>query len=562
MTVEQHSAQWVLSLLLVMLVMIPAHATAQWLAIEVPERPSADSASVAAGRETYQGNCWFCHGEDGDGEGPVAEYLWPRPRDFTVASFKLRTTESGELPTDEDLYRTISLGIAGTAMTAWQSRLSEQERWQVIAYIKSFAADLFEDEAFDPYEFIVEPPEPPDGGRDELIAEGREVFEEADCFECHGTEGRGNGERAGELTDDWDFAIWPANLHSQWRFKGGSSPREVYMRLSTGLDGTPMPSYSETLTGEERWKVAYYVASLRNEAQDENSAGVVIAARRVDGDLPSSPDDPAWATTSAVSIPLTGQATFAPRWQIPAVTDLSVRALYNASDIALQLVWADRFADTLPADSAVAQAEGWEADDTYPTLFPDTRRVRGEYPDAAEVMFPARYTGTPQLPHFVYGNVGQPVDLWRWNAALQHASGSGSPVLELRGSGAQRPPEAQAPESQQATGAGVWNDGQWSVVIRRPLATEQAAGEVQLSAGTLMPISFHIWEGRNGETGLRMAVSSWYFLSLEKAAPVVSYFIVLLAVLEVAGMEFVLVLWVRRRAARGRLTEYGVTVDS
>ena len=99
-------------------------------------------------------------------------------------------------------------------------------------------------------------------------------------------------------------------------------------------------------------------------------------------------------------------------------------------------------------------------------------------------------------------------------------------------------------------------------MIRRSLATEQGTAEVQLSVGTRVPIGFHMWEGRNGETGLRMALSSWYFLSLEKAAPTVSYFIVLLVVLEVAGMEFVLILWVRSRAARGRLAEYGVTVDS
>ncbi len=536
----------------------PVGGAAQWLDLDVPERPTADATDVEAGRAIYEEGCWFCHGEDGDGMGPVADYLWPRPRDFMAGSYKLRTTASGELPTDEDLFRSISLGLKGTAMPEWGSKLTVEERWQVISYIKTFAADLFADEAFDPYQMIVELGDPPSGSASSLTEAGRQVYDDAKCWECHGSLGRGDGERAGKITDDWEFPSWPANLHLGWKLKGGNTPREIYLRFTTGLDGTPMPSYSETLSEEERWQLAYYVASLNDGPESEPSPAVIITARQIDGDLPSDPDDPAWNAAGEISIPLTGQATYAPRWQIPAVTDLAVRAVYNAEEIALRLVWDDRFADTASVDSADAEAAGWEADDSYPRIYPDGQRVRGMYADAAEIMFPVRNDGGPVLPHFVYGSAGQPVDLWRWRADLQHSSSATSPVVELRASGGREPPQPHSGESQLASGVGVWRDGRWTVIVRRPLQTEDGTREVQLQPGQVVPIAFHAWDGANGETGLKMALSSWYFLHLRESAPATSYLTVLLIVIAVAGLEYAAVLWMRDRAARGRLAGYGV----
>lgn len=536
-------------------------AGAQWLDLDVPTRPDVEpqdrQARVENGRRVYEARCWFCHGEDGDGRGEIAEYLWPRPRDFTVASYKLRTTHSGELPTDEDLYRTLSLGIPGTAMPEWQSALTPDERWDVIAYLKTFAADLFEDEAFDPYQFIVEIGEPPSVPRDSLIAAGRRVFDEADCWECHGEVGRGDGERAAELEDDWAFPVPPADLHLGWRLKGGSSAREVYVRLTTGLDGTPMPSYSETTTDEERWQLAHYVADLAAEGAGEASVEVVISARRLTGDLPATPEDVAWASVPEIRIPLTGQATFAPRWQVPGVTDMTVRAVYNDDEVALRLEWDDRFADTLPADSEVAAREGWSADDTYPVLYPDGVRVRGHFPDAVEIMFPARHGGGPELPHLVYGSAGQPVELIRWQADT--ADGS---ALELRATG---PGQAPAPRASQDSGAsalGVWRAGRWSVVLRRPLATPDGSEAPELRPGESIPIAFHAWEGANGETGLRMGLSSWYYLYLSESMKGRDYLAIVLAVVAVAALQWGAARAIRARAARGLLGAYGITGDA
>ena len=107
-------------------------------------RPQMTDASLAQGAAIYLRRCSFCHGLLGDGNGPAADFLDPRPRDFTLGTFKFRTTQSGELPRDEDLFRTVSRGLSGTAMQAFDSDLiknglSENERWAVIDYIKSFA---------------------------------------------------------------------------------------------------------------------------------------------------------------------------------------------------------------------------------------------------------------------------------------------------------------------------------------------------------------------------------------------------------------------------------------
>src|SRR5689334_19527797 len=100
-------------LLLALATAVGDEAQGQWLELRVPGRPGADPAAVESGRTIYQNRCAACHGEKGGGDGPVALSLWPRPRDLSTASYMLRTTASGELPTDEDLFRSITLGMPG-----------------------------------------------------------------------------------------------------------------------------------------------------------------------------------------------------------------------------------------------------------------------------------------------------------------------------------------------------------------------------------------------------------------------------------------------------------------
>ncbi|HVH10799.1 MAG TPA: c-type cytochrome, partial [Gemmatimonadales bacterium] len=93
-------------------------------------RSSAQPSSRAAVQDTTRGKavyakwCAGCHGGTGAGDGPGARTMLPRPRNFTGAIYKIRTTASGQLPTDRDLARAIDEGLPGSAMPAWKGRLS------------------------------------------------------------------------------------------------------------------------------------------------------------------------------------------------------------------------------------------------------------------------------------------------------------------------------------------------------------------------------------------------------------------------------------------------------
>src|SRR6266550_4730243 len=95
---------------------------------------------TTAGKQVYVKWCAGCHGDGGAGDGAGAAYMLPRPRNFTVGLYKIRTTASGQLPTDADLLRAIDEGVAGSAMPGWKGRLSQPERCDVMAYIKTFSS--------------------------------------------------------------------------------------------------------------------------------------------------------------------------------------------------------------------------------------------------------------------------------------------------------------------------------------------------------------------------------------------------------------------------------------
>lgn len=221
---------------------------------------------IAHGKEVYERRCLGCHGEKGDGNGPAATFFYlQRPRDFSSAVFKFRLT-SEPVPTDGDLLRTISRGVRGTAMPAWYE-LPLNDRLAVVQYIKYVLAVDRSDPA-QPYAFFVEePPGPPlyigtpPAPSQQLVGRGKEVWEQAKCWECHGEFGKGDGEKAPGLKDDEGFTMVPADL-TAGQFKSGPTVEDIYRTMTTGLHGTPMPSYRDAFPDEDRWALAYYVLSL------------------------------------------------------------------------------------------------------------------------------------------------------------------------------------------------------------------------------------------------------------------------------------------------------------
>ncbi len=221
---------------------------------------------IAHGKEVYERRCLGCHGANGDGNGPAATFLYlQRPRDFTAAVFKFRLTKE-PVPTDGDLLRTISRGVRGTAMPPWYD-LPLNDRLAVIQYIKYVLAVDRSDPA-KPYAFFAEePPGPPlyigkpPAPSQQLLDRGKEVWEQAKCWECHGKSGKGDGEKAAGLKDDLGFTMVPADLTSG-QFKSGPAVEDIFRTVTTGLSGTPMPSYRDAFPDEDRWALAYYVLAL------------------------------------------------------------------------------------------------------------------------------------------------------------------------------------------------------------------------------------------------------------------------------------------------------------
>jgi mono/diheme cytochrome c family protein len=235
------------------------------------ERPVA---AGTRGQAVYQAHCVECHGSEGKGDGPAAMALVPHPRDFTSGRYKIRSTETGSLPTDADLIRSVSDGLNGSAMPAWRGLLPDADIVAVVQYIKTLSP-----------RFASEQPEPiaapaPVASTPESIARGSAVYTTLQCGKCHGTDGRGTGATATSFQDDWGFPLVAANLTEPWLFHGGAATTDVFMRFRAGISGTPMPSYKGTATDAEMWDLANYVASLRRKPVWEMTADEVTAFYR------------------------------------------------------------------------------------------------------------------------------------------------------------------------------------------------------------------------------------------------------------------------------------------
>ncbi len=233
-----------------------------WREVFEPRNPAATVMTIpqtveqaARGEAIYERRCTGCHGAKGDGNGPAATFMSPRPRNFTTGVFKFRSTPSGSLPTDGDLYRTLTRGVRWTAMPAWHE-IPPRDRAAVIAYIKTFSI-RWKDAAREPALMI--PPSPL--ATRELLARGKTLYRDAQCFECHGAAAKGDGPSADQLQDDAGFRIRPTDF-TRGQFKGGGTISDVYRSMTTGLDGTPMPSFADSMTDAERWAISYYVLSF------------------------------------------------------------------------------------------------------------------------------------------------------------------------------------------------------------------------------------------------------------------------------------------------------------
>ena len=284
----------------------------------VPARPTTAAWTL------YDRFCLACHGEKGDGAGPAAPWLWPRPRDFTRQEMKWRSTPSGQFATDQDLARAIRHGAAGTSMHAFGTTLTEPQVTQLVGVVR-YLADQPAAETATP---VVPPPAGPDS-----MSRGKALYNSLGCAQCHGTTGKGDGPSASQLKDGRDLPAPPFDLTRRPlrrpRAADEDATTSIYRTLVTGLDGTPMPSYQGAAPPADLAAVSAYVASLYQPGAAHDATIIDPLAQALDkgkdrvvaGHWPGGSDLPD-AAAMARAIALMGPA---PDHLAPAQASLSAR---------------------------------------------------------------------------------------------------------------------------------------------------------------------------------------------------------------------------------------------
>ena len=219
-----------------------------------PGKRALSEADLRAGKPLYVRECSACHGDRADGNSLAAAFLDPRPRDFTKRMFKLRTTASGQPPATQDVLKVIENGIPGSAMPAF-TFLSADERRQLAAYVLE-KADFLDGQ--EPVAIAAGAPAPTTPAS---VAHGKEIYAQQGCASCHGALGKGDGPSAALLKDDDGRAIAVRDF-TGGTFRGGGTREDLWYRFSTGMDGTPMPSFADSVKGTDGWALVDYVKSL------------------------------------------------------------------------------------------------------------------------------------------------------------------------------------------------------------------------------------------------------------------------------------------------------------
>jgi mono/diheme cytochrome c family protein len=223
----------------------------------IKPQPRPTERLRARGRSLYDGKCRLCHGERGDGKGWLADRLRTRPTDFSKGVFKLRSTPTGSLPTDMDLFATITRGMHGTSMQPWSS-IPESDRWALVYHLKSFSRRFTEEPPTAAVRVPIAPRETED-----IRDQGERLYVRLRCGACHGESGAADGPAREAYLRQGNREVRIRDF--TWgRFIRGAEMEDIYLTLKVGIEGTPMAAYS-ALSDDELWALAAYVRLLVRE---------------------------------------------------------------------------------------------------------------------------------------------------------------------------------------------------------------------------------------------------------------------------------------------------------
>ena len=510
--------------------------------VRVTAQDVGTEAQRESGKKLYLKNCSQCHGEKGDGEGYATPHLYPRPRNFTTGKFKVRTTPSGALPTHQDLVNIIRRGMPYTSMPAWPA-LADQDVSDLAYFITTFAPD------FSSRESVPQPvalPSAPAATK-ESVELGKKLYVDNGCVKCHGTLGRADGPSSPTLTDDLGHPIRPADLSQSWTFRGGSSREDIFRTMTTGLNGVPMPSFADALPPEQRWAITDFIASLSGS----NGPGYasLVVAKSVQDSIDLKKGAANFESAPVARFPIIGQIMEPGRAFSPPATSVMVQAIYDADSIALLVRWHDRSAEKtgkngpslpvppeeeeqaagVPASGSGAASAGGSQGSVFgdaevapaaaakpqtpggtqppaadPFAEPDTTPAGrpSEFSDAVSIQIPSQAPTGARKPYFIFGDAQNSVDLWFFDLARPDP-------LQFTGRGSA---DLAANDTGDVTGVASYDQGEWSVIFKRPL---RAASSAPFSPGAFLPVAFSVWDGFSRERGNRRGLTAWYSIYLE-----------------------------------------------
>jgi len=546
----------IFSLLAVALIAVPTSVFAG-----APDAVKKDM--LETGKKVYFKRCVWCHGVEGGGDGPSADRLFTRPRNFIQGTFKIRTTDSGELPMEADLIKTVKNGLQGSAMPAWGEFLSEKEIVSVVNFVKTLIQDRDfgdTDEEVNIQDFGTNPwgtKGPYHLGVPQAdIDAGKEIFIKNKCFECHGGEGRGDGNPT--MKDDWGFPIVAADWQQCWNFRGARrdpfNPFNVVRTVSTGLNGTPMPNFKDQVTVEDRWKLAAFVNSLCprkniDKLTNKPIPDFLIQSIYTEGPVSPKIDDPSWKSADVDSrivappeeleenpprhyIAMAGQITRGKRNFDPQTDNLWVSSRWSAEENAVYYLveYHLRFMSQDP-----------------------------EFPDAVAMQWPAKLQDLfgAEKPYFIMGDSKKPVDIWKANFLAQDYNATNPPkpdgykldvkVKETVGFGFDAVKDKEYAGKVQVVDS-IFQQCRVKIMFKRDLKTE-GEFDVQIPTEQFIPVSFLQWAGRDKEKDEHMAISTWYYTILKPALPASLYYMPpIMAVIFVCFQGWLV--WMTKRARK------------
>ena len=506
-----------------------------------------------SGKEVYEESCAHCHGIEGRGDGSAAENLLPRPRDFTGGVYKIRSTESGQLPTDQDLFDIISKGMPGSSMPEWESALNSNDRWELVAYIKTFHSGFQELEDSETEQRHINLTEKVKYSQ-ESVEIGKVLYTELGCIECHGNVGRGDGTSAPTLVDGWDFRTWPANLTQGWTFRGGSTTEDIFKRFIGGIAGSPMPAFEGDtffhfgLTPEESERAAEL--ENKEEITPEDEAEYAIFSEKMETAIDAALDRAEGDELSPEAQQIYDNAmkvVYAKSWHLAnyvkslspdqrpeaAIGKNVLRSQYKEGELP---AFGDAEWDTLTSsyyplvgqvvieprqfnptidsvnvksfynDTEVAFLFTWD-DRTNNTAVEETEDFGTAYIDGLAIQFPVKVPKGPtdEKPYFLWGGK-KPVYILQWMASEPES------IKELTAKGINKSEEQELQGEIQVKSD--YKDGQYNLWVKRTLKTEDRK-DLQIDPAVFIPIAFSAWDGANGDVDTKRVISSWYSFVLE-----------------------------------------------